>query len=79
MSIVQTDLFGVNSLHHQEWTTWRGAYPDSKIARWIDRAVELPDHPFAIGVQWHPEKCRIPHDVRNFPGLYSSNIPNFTE
>jgi putative glutamine amidotransferase len=46
----------VNSLHHQgvrdlapELTAVATA-PDGLI-----EGVELPDHPFAVGVQWHPE------------------------
>ncbi|MCA9962103.1 MAG: gamma-glutamyl-gamma-aminobutyrate hydrolase family protein [Anaerolineales bacterium] len=46
----------VNSLHHQgirelaaELTAVAHA-PDGLI-----EAVEIPDHPYAIGVQWHPE------------------------
>jgi putative glutamine amidotransferase len=46
----------VNSLHHQGIRELApvlrpAAYaPDGLI-----EAVELPDHPFAVGVQWHPE------------------------
>lgn len=46
----------VNSLHHQAirdlapGLTVTATAPDGII-----EAVELPDHPFAIGVQWHPE------------------------
>lgn len=46
----------VNSLHHQAirdlapGLTIAATAPDGVI-----EAVELPDHPFAIGVQWHPE------------------------
>jgi putative glutamine amidotransferase len=46
----------VNSLHHQ------GIHelaPDLLPVAWapdgLVEAVELPDHPFALGVQWHPE------------------------
>lgn len=48
--------FPVNSLHHQ------GLLQVAPVLRAVafapDRlveGVELPDHPFAIGVQWHPE------------------------
>lgn len=49
-------LLRVNSLHHQGLkdvaSTLRavGYAPDGVI-----EAVELPSHPYAIGVQWHPE------------------------
>ena len=46
----------VNSLHHQAirelapWLAVTGSAPDGLI-----EAVEVPGHPFALGVQWHPE------------------------
>lgn len=49
-------LLHVNSLHHQGLKDVAsnlrvvGHAPDGVI-----EAVELPDHPYAIGVQWHPE------------------------
>lgn len=49
--------FWVNSFHHQAVRT---AAPDMKItARASDgviEAIELPNHPFCLGVQWHPER-----------------------
>ena len=53
---LETDTVAVNSLHHQalgrvgEGLTITACAPDDII-----EAVELPDHPFALGVQWHPE------------------------
>lgn len=49
-------LLHVNSLHHQAIKDLAsnlrivGHAPDGVI-----EAVELPDHPYALGVQWHPE------------------------
>lgn len=49
-------LLQVNSLHHQGLKDVAsslkvvGHAPDGMI-----EAVELPDHPYAMGVQWHPE------------------------
>lgn len=49
-------LLQVNSLHHQAIKDLAsnlrivGHAPDGMV-----EAVELPDHPYAIGVQWHPE------------------------
>ena len=54
--ILGGDLFEVNSLHHQGVERLAPslravAYaPDHLI-----EAVELPNHPFGLGVQWHPE------------------------
>ncbi len=47
---------GVNSIHHQaiqrlgKGLRVTAVSPDNSI-----EAIELADHPFAIGVQWHPE------------------------
>ncbi|HAV78332.1 MAG TPA: hypothetical protein DCX53_13375 [Anaerolineae bacterium] len=49
-------ILKVNSLHHQGLKDIApslrvaGIAPDGLV-----EAVELPDHPFALGVQWHPE------------------------
>jgi putative glutamine amidotransferase len=51
----------VNSLHHQgirqlgDGLVAAAAAPDGLI-----EAIEFPDHPFALGVQWHPEN--LVHD-----------------
>jgi putative glutamine amidotransferase len=56
-SILGTTEVPVNSLHHQSLKeiapglTVVGHAPDGVI-----EAVEAGDHPFAIGVQWHPEE-----------------------
>lgn len=54
--IVNAEILQVNSLHHQ--AIRRLAEPLRPIAYAPDgiiEAVELPEHPFALGVQWHPE------------------------
>jgi putative glutamine amidotransferase len=54
--IVGPQSLPVNSLHHQGIRDLAPALraialaPDGLI-----EAVEVPDHPFALGVQWHPE------------------------
>ena len=55
----------VNSTHHQ---SVEKPGPFSVIARAPDGVIEaiaLPDHPFAVGVQWHPEWG----DARVFEGV----------
>ncbi len=50
------DSFEVNSLHHQGLE--HIAPPLRAVACAPDQlieGVELPDHPFGLGVQWHPE------------------------
>jgi gamma-glutamyl-gamma-aminobutyrate hydrolase PuuD len=55
------EIFGepiikVNSLHHQGL---RDIAPSLRVAGQapdgLVEAVELPDHPFGLAVQWHPE------------------------
>lgn len=59
----------VNSLHHQ---AIRNAAPCLKVcgrsSDGIIEAVEQPDHPFLIGIQWHPEQLagKYPHADRLF-------------
>lgn len=54
--IIGKSPVSVNSLHHQGVETVGqglkvvGTAPDSLV-----EAFEVPNHPFAIGVQWHPE------------------------
>ncbi len=54
--IIGTPILKVNSWHHQGA---KDIPPQLKItARTADglvEAMELPDHPFSIAVQWHPE------------------------
>jgi putative glutamine amidotransferase len=55
-ALIQSAAASVNSWHHQ---SLRRVADDLKVVAQspdgIIEAVELPDHPFAIGVQWHPE------------------------
>jgi putative glutamine amidotransferase len=48
--------FQVNSLHHQGLDQ---PAPGLRVTAWspdeLIEAVELPDHPFGVAVQWHPE------------------------
>jgi putative glutamine amidotransferase len=46
----------VNSMHHQGIETLSPCLDPSAIsADGLVEAVEIPNHPFAVGVQWHPE------------------------
>lgn len=46
----------VNSLHHQAVRDMAPGLVRTAISPdGVIEAVEVPDHPFAIGVQWHPE------------------------
>lgn len=59
-------IIKVNSLHHQglkdiaPMLRVAGHAPDGLV-----EAIELPDHPFAVAVQWHPEWLRDQESTRN--------------
>jgi putative glutamine amidotransferase len=63
--ILHEPILDVNSLHHQgikdlapQWKP--AAYsPDGLI-----EAIEIPDHPFGLAVQWHPEELQDRADMR---------------
>ncbi|MFW5985186.1 MAG: gamma-glutamyl-gamma-aminobutyrate hydrolase family protein [Halanaerobiaceae bacterium] len=47
----------VNSFHHQALQkTGSGLKVEASSSDGIVEAVSLPDHPFVVGVQWHPER-----------------------
>lgn len=47
----------VNSLHHQGIKTLgRDLVPTAYAPDGLIEGIELPDHRFAVGVQWHPEE-----------------------
>ncbi|MCI5048869.1 MAG: gamma-glutamyl-gamma-aminobutyrate hydrolase family protein [Rickettsiales bacterium] len=54
--ITGKDEFGVNSAHHQ---AARAAGKDCIVSAHapdgVIEAIEYPNHPFCLGVQWHPE------------------------
>jgi putative glutamine amidotransferase len=58
------DHLTVNSLHHQALRDVAGTYqavcrsPDG-----IVEGIEMPGHPFAVGVQWHPEELIASQDA----------------
>jgi putative glutamine amidotransferase len=48
--------FEVNSLHHQGLESIApGLQVTAHASDGLVEAIELPDHPFGLGVQWHPE------------------------
>jgi gamma-glutamyl-gamma-aminobutyrate hydrolase PuuD len=59
-------ILSVNSLHHQGLKNIApalrvaGHAPDGLV-----EAVELPDHPFGLAVQWHPEWLTDQPSTRN--------------
>lgn len=56
-AIVGEGTLGVNSLHHQAVREAAPCLTVSAVAEdGIIEAIECPDHPFFIGLQWHPER-----------------------
>jgi putative glutamine amidotransferase len=59
----------VNSTHHQAIRgPGQGVLVSARAADGVVEAIELPDVPFALGVQWHPEAVAR-HEPRH-AGLY---------
>ena len=59
-------IIKVNSLHHQGL---KNIGPSLRVAGHspdgLDEAIELPDHPFGLAVQWHPEWLTDQESTRN--------------
>jgi putative glutamine amidotransferase len=54
--ILGADTVEVNSFHHQAVKEpGRGVVVSARADDDVVEGIELPDHPFAVGVQWHPE------------------------
>jgi len=71
--LMELDNLPVNSLHHQgirqlaKELTAAATAPDGLI-----EAIELTGHPFAIGVQWHPEN--LVHNDARMQRLFSAFV-----
>ena len=60
--IIEKDLLEVNSFHHQAVSEpGHGILINARSEDGIPEGIELPGHPFALGVQWHPE-CMQQYD-----------------
>ncbi|MCG8336232.1 MAG: gamma-glutamyl-gamma-aminobutyrate hydrolase family protein [Proteobacteria bacterium] len=52
------DAVEVASAHHQGITkAGKGLLESAKTSDGVVEAVEMPEHPFLVAVQWHPEKA----------------------
>jgi putative glutamine amidotransferase len=64
-ALVGTDALPVNSTHHQAVKVpGAGVLVSARAPDGVVEAIELPDLPFALGVQWHPEAVAR-HDPRH--------------
>jgi putative glutamine amidotransferase len=62
--LVRADSLDVNSSHHQAVReAGVGVLVSARAPDGVVEALELPDLPFALGVQWHPERL-CGHDAR---------------
>jgi putative glutamine amidotransferase len=67
--LVGKQPLSVNSTHHQAVRrVGAGVLVSARAPDGVVEAIELPDLPFAIGVQWHPERVLV-HDSRHL-GLW---------
>lgn len=54
--IIGIEEIGTNSLHHQAISQLgKGLRVNAVAEDGIIEGVEVLDHPFGVGVQWHPE------------------------
>ncbi|WP_141301719.1 gamma-glutamyl-gamma-aminobutyrate hydrolase family protein [Komagataeibacter diospyri] len=67
--LVGQDRLAVNSSHHQAVGDAGRAVICATAPDGIVEAIELPGHPFCIGVQWHPEFGISAGDRLLFEGL----------
>lgn len=68
-SVLGETSLRVNSFHHQAvLATGPATNVTAHAGDGVVEAIEVPDHPFAIGVQWHPEGMvdRHPEQQRLF-------------
>ena len=74
--LIGTQQTAVNSLHHQGI---RDLAPNLTVSATADdgliEAVEIPGHPFTLGVQWHPENLiyDLPPMLSLFQGLINAS------
>jgi putative glutamine amidotransferase len=68
--ILGQPMVEVNSLHHQGVRDLApGLIPTAYAPDGLIEAFELPDHPFGLAVQWHPERLA---GERAMPGLFEA-------
>jgi len=71
-AILGVDEIGTNSSHHQAIRDLAaGLVATAHAPDGVIEAVELPGHPFALGLQWHPEGMyhEFPRMLRPFEAL----------
>jgi putative glutamine amidotransferase len=70
--ILGQPILTVNSLHHQAIREVApGVSVSARAADGMAEAIELPQHPFALAVQWHPE-CLL--DAPEMLGIFEAFV-----
>jgi len=71
--IVGQDEIGVNSAHHQAAATAApGCLVNATAPDGVIEGIEHPEHPFCLGVQWHPEYQVTPADTAIFQSFVAA-------
>ena len=74
-AIFQAEAVAVNSHHHQAVReTGTGLVASAISPDGVIEAVELPGHPFCIGVQWHPERMWDQPSTANHARIFRAFI-----
>jgi putative glutamine amidotransferase len=64
-ALVGAGRLRVNSTHHQAVKAVApGLVVSARAPDGVVEGIELPDHPFALGIQWHPESA-LRHEPRH--------------
>lgn len=76
--IINQKVIHTNSMHHQSVKKLGdnlviSAYSDDNVVE----AIELQDHPFAIGLQWHPEYLLSQHEFKIFSEFINNAYTKF--
>lgn len=76
--VIGQPIVAVNSLHHQSLKTIASGLRVSAFAPdGIVEAIEIPNRPFALGVQWHPECLpEAPEMRRLFEAFVTASAQN---
>ena len=71
--IIQKPRIPVNSAHHQAIKDVApGCIVDATASDGVIEGIEMQDHPFCVGVQWHPEYHISPADGAIFHALIAA-------
>lgn len=71
--IVGSDAIDVNTAHHQAIAKPApGTIVNAKTSDGVIEGIEMKDHPFCLGVQWHPEYDVSPADKKIFEAFVAA-------